>query len=33
MVTLNDYKASSIKVGNICGMKTKQEKNVLQDFY
>ena len=27
MVTLNDYKASSIKVRNICGMKTKQKKN------
>ena len=29
MVTLNDYKASSIKVGNICGMKTKQEKKCV----
>ena len=31
MVTLNDYKASSIKVRNICGMKSNKKK-VLKDF-
>ena len=30
MVTLNDYKASSIKVRNICGMKT--HKKMCQTF-
>ena len=25
MVTLNDYKASSVNVRNICGMKTKNK--------
>ena len=40
MVTLNDYKASSVNVRNICGMKTKNKNkktnkkkiNVLQDW-
>ena len=32
MVTLNDYKASSIKVRNIYGMKTNKQKKVLKDF-
>ena len=32
MVTLSDYKASSIKVRNICGMKTTTIKNVLKEF-
>ena len=30
MVTLNDHKAPSIMIRNICGMKKK--KNVLKDF-
>ena len=34
MVTLNDYKASSIKVRNICGMKPPPKKGgeVLKRF-
>ena len=32
MVTLNDYKASSIKVRNICSMKTTTTKSVKRVF-